>query len=251
MSNIKNYILNPNLPQKNVCTVITDYRTPKKVINKLAELQINVLPTTSVDTLYNAVRGHADLQIHHIYNNTFVCAAECYNYYKTILPDCELIQGTSFLASNYPQDIAYNVARIDKIAFHNLKYTDYKIAEYYEKLNIKLVNVKQGYAKCNVCIAGKNAIITSDKSIAKAADNYNIDVLFISQGYIDLIDFPYGFIGGASGLIAPDKLAFTGNIKLHHDYDKIAEFCEVYNVALMSLSDDKLVDVGSLLPICI
>lgn len=243
------YVQNPNLPERKVKTVLADFRIPHSITDKLSRQGIGIIKTMKISSVYNAVCGHPDIQLHHLYSNVFVCAAEAYRHYKEILTDCELIQGTSILASNYPSDIAYNVARIDKLAFHNVKYTDKTILEYFEKANIKLIDVKQGYSKCNVCITAKNAIITSDIGIAKAADNYNVDVLFISQGHIRLSDFPYGFIGGASGLTSHDTLTFTGNVEMHPDYERIAVFAEKYNVKLVSLGNHCLTDIGSLIPI--
>lgn len=250
MNIYEKYISNPNLPENKVTKVIIDYRTPKKIIENLSRVGVNTIFSCEVNSLYNVINGHCDLQIHHLADKYFTCTPNLLSYYKEKLPDCEIIQGTTNLSSNYPDDIAYNIARINKYAFHNLKYTDYSICKYYEKIGVKLVHVNQGYAKCNVCIVNENAIITSDMSIAKAADNYNFDVLLISQGDIKLADFPYGFIGGASGLIAPYKLAFTGDIRLHCDYNAIADFCFKYGVEPVSLSDEMLVDIGSVLPIC-
>ncbi|MCX7714202.1 MAG: hypothetical protein N2171_00515 [Clostridia bacterium] len=249
MSKLVAYIHTPNLPKTKIRCALVDFRTSRKIIDSLKKLGIKPIFSCKANSLYDAVCGHPDMLLHHLGDKVFACTSECYRYFEKLLPDCKLIQGTGFLRSNYPFDIAYNVARINNLAFHNLKYTEKVISEYYEKVGVKLINVKQGYAKCNVCIVQDKAIITSDKSIAKRADDYNLDVLMIREGYIELKDFPYGFIGGASGLISPNCLVFAGDIKNHPDYERILEFCHKYYVQIYSLSDEKLTDIGSIIPV--
>ena len=64
-----------------------------------------------------------------------------------------------------------------------------------------------------------------------------------------ILKVEYGFIGGASGKIAPDKIAFMGDISLHPEYDRIKRFLYKRDIEPISLSDEPLTDFGSLLPI--
>lgn len=150
----------------------------------------------------------------------------------------------------YPNNIQYNVAILGNYAIHNFKYTDNIILEYLDKFNIKKINVKQGYCKCSICIVDENSIITSDEGIHKEVIKYGIDSLLIEKGYIDLFDLDYGFIGGCSGLISKDTLSFFGDIKKHPDYNRILEFVNKKNKKIISLSNEKLLDLGSLIPLC-
>ena len=161
----------------------------------------------------------------------------------------KIISGNKKIGSTYPYDIAYNVARINRAAFHNFIYTDDKILEYYNANGIKLIDVKQGYSKCSICVIAENAIITSDKIIAKAAVSNGYDVLHISEGYIKLKGLNYGFIGGCCGLISKEILAVNGDISQHIDYLKIKEFCEKYNVTIYPLHNGTLEDIGSIIPL--
>ena len=244
-----NYIDIPNIPKNNAAKVLLDYRTPYKIVSALKKYGIIPVFTKKAAFLYDEINGHPDIIIHHLEKNIFAAAPFAYNYFKEKLPSSICIQGSACLSCNYPEDIAYNIARIGNLAFHNLKYTDKNIREYYERIGVKLINVRQGYSKCNICIVSDKAIITSDISIAKQADLYNLDVLLISHGSILLGGLNYGFIGGVSGLISPDNLAFAGDISMHPDYEKITDFCDKYGVDAVSLSDDKLVDIGSIIPI--
>jgi len=109
------------------------------------------------------------------------------------------------------------------------------------------INVNQGYSKCSVCVINENAIITSDLGIAKKCDLFGIDVLVIDDSCISLNGVSHGFIGGSSGLISPELLAVNGNIKLHKNYDNISNFCNKYNVNIISLHCGEIEDIGSII----
>ena len=95
----------------------------------------------------------------------------------------------------------------------------------------------------------KNGEGFSTDHIYKEVIKYGIDCLLIEKGHIDLFELNYGFIGGCSFLISNNELAFLGNIKNHTDYDKILDFIQSKNKKLVSLSDDKLLDLGSVIPL--
>lgn len=243
------YIETPNLPKNKISGVLIDYRTPENIISSLKKLNICVLKTRQNPNLYSAVDGHGDMVITHIKNNVFVCAPDSYKYFCSILPDSDIICGSSELTDTYPSDIAYNVARVGDYAFHNAKYTDKIILEYFDRHNIKLINVNQGYSKCSICVVDENSVITSDKGIASQAYKNNFDVLLIKPGYISLPGMNYGFIGGCTGKICENTLAVCGNLINHPDYKNIENFCSKKNVDLVMLSEDTPVDIGTLVPL--
>ena len=112
-----------------------------------------------------------------------------------------------------------------------------------------IININQGYAKCNIAVIGKNALITSDKGIYTKALDKGLDALLIKSGFIELKGLSYGFIGGASGMIAPDILAVNGNINTHPDCKNMKAFCRNYGIYITSLNRGKLCDVGSIVPL--
>jgi len=241
----------PFLPKGKVETVIVDKRIPKCIQNKIRAKGINIIETPYCRDLYKAVSAHPDMLLYHIGGNEIIVAPNVYLQIKKNLENLNLkvIEGNTVLKSTYPDNIAYNVARIGKFAIHNFKYTDKKIMEILEKKEIELINVKQGYSKCSICIINEKAIITSDKGIAKKLQRYDIDVLLIRSGYIDLPGLNYGFIGGVSGLIERNKVLFCGDIKKHPDFEAIKEFMEKYSMDFVDIEGKKLVDIGSIIPI--
>ena len=74
-------------------------------------------------------------------------------------------------------------------------------------------------------------------------------MLKIQKGFISLPGYDYGFIGGCCGKLSKNILAFTGKIESHPDYNNIKDFCRNYNVNVLSLTNDDLLDIGGILPI--
>ena len=190
---------------------IVDKRIPKNMETNLNNMGVSIIKSTCCSNTYEAIKYHPDISV------------------------CKLNDNNIVILKNF--------------AIHNFKYTDKVILNYLEKNNIKKINVSQGYCKCSICIVDDNSLITSDEGIYKEVIKYGIDCLLIEKGHIDLFELNYGFIGGCSFLISNNELAFLGNIKNHPDYDKILDFIESKNKKLVSLSDDKLLDLGSVIPL--
>lgn len=231
--------------------VIVDYRTSKKILDKLSSLGFEIIMSDESKSVSPFLSGHPDMQICKCSGDVFVCAPECYEYYKMVLSqfNVKLLCGKTGLECNYPNDIAYNVVRIGNIAIHNFDFTDGVIKDCFVNLNVKMLNVKQGYAKCNVCVVGDNSAITSDVGIYKKLVANDVDTLLIDDGDINIWGWEHGFIGGASGMLDDKTLAFCGNVQLHPCGHQIENFCFKHNVSVVSLADDVLFDYGSIIPV--
>ncbi|MCL2097040.1 MAG: hypothetical protein FWH10_09085 [Oscillospiraceae bacterium] len=191
---------------------------------------------------------HPDMFCFNLEKNKWIFYDEIYEKNKNIIDKLNLDITTvkSPDSCGYPGDIKLNAAIFGDYLICNIKHTDEKIIEYANETGKNIIDVNQGYAKCSVCIVNENSIITSDISICKKALQNNIEVLLIDKGHINLEGYDYGFIGGCSGLITKNKLAFTGNIELHPDYENIKNFCGSREVEAVSLSNEKLYDYGSM-----
>ena len=232
----------------NICSnrVLIDYRTCEESIEELNRLGVTVYKSTTVKTLYDEVKGHPDMQIHFI-NNKAICAPEVYDYYISLdLTDIELIRGSKHLKPTYPDDVAYNVCSLGEyVILRPLSVAKEIFAEYhYLKKNI--LNSRQGYAKCSICVVNDNSAITTDAGVYKLLKENKLNVLKISEGYIELNKMK-GFIGGASGLVNDNTLVFNGELKTHPDCDNIISFCKNVGVDTVSLNKGNLVDIGSIL----
>ncbi len=216
-------------------------QTAKQNLKNMGYCLIESAPLSNVN---KALKYHPDMQIVKG-DNCYICAPECYEYYKPYFEmlNIKLVRGSAAPCEKYPLDVCYNVAVVGNYAVHNFNYTD---KQFLKHSSLEHINVKQGYSKCSLCVVSSNAAITSDEAIAKTLANYGIDVLKVSAGNVTLEPFEYGFIGGASGLIDKNKLAFCGDISLHPDYQKIKCFCSKHDVEIINLTSGQLVDVGTI-----
>ena len=228
---------------------IVDKRIPQTIEDNLNNIRVNIIKSTACSNTYDAIKYHPDISVCKLNSNNIVVAPNVYDYYKEVLKPYgfNVICGESTIKNKYPYNIHYNIVILKKFAIHNFKYTDKVILDYIEKNNIEKINVSQGYCKCSICVVDNNSIITSDEGIYKEVIKYGIDCLLIEKGHIDLFELNYGFIGGCSFLLSHNELAFLGNIKKHPDYDKILNFVKSKNKKLISLSNDKLIDLGSVI----
>ncbi len=233
-------------PISNVCSnVIVDYRTSKETIYNLEKLGYNVILTQKINTLYDSVDGHSDMQVF-VADDKLISAKETYTYYKNIFGN-KVICGSKCLAKAYPEDVLYNAACIGDFIICNKAHIAKEITEFAIEAKKTIIDVKQGYSKCSIGIIGKNAIVTADKRIAKKCANAGVDVLEIEAGHIKLEGMNYGFIGGTCGMIDENVLAFNGELKTHPQGDEIHKFCHRHNVDIVELKSGILEDIGSIL----
>lgn len=228
--------------------VIIDKFADEAIFKTLEKLNIETYKSADLDYLYRPVNTHPDMQIHFINDTTSVVAPSLYDYYKNILPESvNLIKGKADPQSTYPGDCAYNVARVGNRIIGNLSYTDNVIKEIYSELGFEFINVKQGYTKCNLCVVDSDSVITEDEGLYGILSERGINVLKIPHGEVGLKCFTNGFIGGASGFINPDQLAFCGDINLCSYKRELYSFVNSKSVDIILLSHSSLNDFGSIL----
>lgn len=245
------FLEEPFIPKSKVKLMLIDGRASEDILDKLSSFGIDFILTQKNPNVSESVSYHPDIQVYPLGNGSFISCPESLNYLSEKLSQyrCEIIPGETSLKSNYPVDAAYNVARIGKLCLHNFKYTEPLILKEIENKSFQKVNIKQGYSKCSTAILNDSAIITSDNGIHKAALKNGIDSLLISPGHINLPGESYGFIGGCSGLIAPDIFAVTGCLDKHPDYKAIVKFIGKQQLELVFLSSKEPIDLGSLIPV--
>jgi hypothetical protein len=221
--------------------VICSYKITKEIENNLLKLGLTPLKLRGVDRFgeEHPLNYHPDMFCFHLKDNTWIFYEGAYKNNQEILDklNLEIIIENDPVSGNYPDYIGLNCAEAGKSLICAKKHANKKILEYAENI----IDVKQGYARCSVCILGE-AIITADKNICK---NFTGDKLLIKAGSIDLFGYDYGFIGGCSGFFA-HKLLFTGDIESHPDFLRIKDFCENNKTEIISLSREKLRDYGGL-----
>ena len=248
---MENFVLVPNLPVSNVSLAVVDGRISNEIEQELIKNNIRLIKTEKIDGLDNAISFHPDMMMHHLGGKDIIVAKNISQKIVYALEDegFNVICGRCDACGSYPYDVCYNVARIGNAAFCNMKYTDEVLLENLYKRNIKIIDVKQGYSKCSICVVSFKSAVTSDRGLHNILNNNGIETLLITPGSIKLFDYNYGFIGGSSGFISKDTMAFFGNIANHPDYISINSFLIKNGKKLKNLGKNILWDFGTLLPL--
>lgn len=239
----------PNLPNKKINTVVIS-NINNEIVHNIQSYGIKTIFTDKISNFLPFEQTHADMQFLPINSTTVAILDTAYN----LIENTQKLYKT-FLKFSLSKNIAYpnNVILNHTILNNNViclkKSVPTELLKIFDDNHFTIIDTKQGYSKCSVCVVSNNAIITSDDSIYNSCIKNKIDVLKISKGQIVLEGTNYGFIGGCSGKLDKDCLAFTGNIKLHSDYADIKAFCNNYGVNLLSLSNNQLIDIGSIIPV--
>lgn len=212
-----------------------------KLKKPLLEKGFNSVLFPNNENVAKQVCGHIDMSLFAVNEKILVCE-------PSVLAPVEVIKGDTHLMQDYPCNIAYNGVRFGNNFFHNLRYTDKKILEILGENNVKLHNVRQGYTKCSVLKIDERTAITSDVGIKRALDNASIDTLLIQPGGILLEGYDTGFIGGC-GFSYKNTVYLTGRLEQHPSFGKIADFLNKKFMQVDYLTDIKIFDVGSIIPI--
>ncbi|MCT8977301.1 hypothetical protein N4T77_11865 [Clostridium sp. CX1] len=225
---------------------IVDFRITEEEKYNITSLGYKTIICPPSQVLYEAVCGHPDMLLHILDKNKIVVHKGVDKNFIALLKNLGfsvLLSGNE-LKDIYPHDIILNSVSLSNLFMHNIKYTDPELLKL--MTSKKLINVKQGYSKCSTAIVTEKAVMTSDKSIAKALITENIDVLLLPPGDIELPNLNYGFIGGCCGLLNENTLAFYGDLNYYAYGNEVLSFLKKHNVKPVYLRKDKLIDRGSL-----
>ena len=241
------FLNNPNIPDNKVTTVFADIDdfALKNAFDKLSIKVVQVAENSLLDT---PISRHADILGNYVGKSTFLVDKnqdELCNFIKNNNGKTVIIEN---IKSPYPNDCLLNFADIGDYIICNKSILTEKIVEFLPRKEI--IDVKQGYSKCSVCICKINTIITDDISIYNAVSQYNnIKSLLVAKGSVQLENYNYGFIGGCCGLIDKNTLLFNGDLSTHSDFDKIKNFLYDSEVNYIDIKDKPLTDIGSIIPI--
>lgn len=196
--------------------------------------------------------GHADLSVLHLGGNQLWLAP----YLRG--SDFSSRLSTMGLALHYPDilqsavypgDAQMNVCICGKFAICSVSVVPKEIVDLLTTSGLKIINCRQGYAKCSVCVVDAGSIITADRGIEAAARKAGLETLMIEPSYIALDGFPHGFIGGSAFKISRSKLAFTGVLDGHKNKNQILSFLDRHQVEPIYLTEMPIFDIGSAIPL--
>ncbi|MCJ7689640.1 MAG: hypothetical protein MUO60_10025 [Clostridiaceae bacterium] len=225
--------------------IIVDFRIHNEENSHLISLGYNVLLCPPSNRLYEAVCGHPDMLMH-IFDSSIIVHKNMNTEFiqNLVSQNYSVYKSNSSLQNIYPYNVLLNSLCLGSLFVHSINFTDTNLLSLLK--NKKLINVNQGYTKCSTCVVTNQAVITSDISIANALTIEKIDVLLVPPGDIILPGLNYGFIGGATGLIENNVLAFYGHLD-HYLYRKeVLSFLKKHKVEPVFLRNGKLIDRGSI-----
>lgn len=229
---------------------IIDERMSLSCRDALARRGFDIITLPPFPRLSAPVASHPDMLMF-LSHGKLITHADYYKIAKHKLDliarqaGAEIILSQETISDKYPCDILFNAAEVGTHIFGRKNYISRHISDICTENLLDLVDVKQGYSKCSVCIVDDSSIITYDESIATAAQSSGLQVLKITPGHIRLDGYDAGFIGGASGLCG-DTVYFCGNVDIHPDAPKIRKFCSERGKNIVSLVENELIDVGTI-----
>ena len=185
--------------------------------------------------------GHADLMLFSDGEGRLFGA----NFLKSYEIPLEIEYLNANPGEKYPEDAKFNGLCFGKTVIVNKLTIAGEILDRLEKGERRIVNVKQGYARCCALPVDENSLITSDEGIYRACLIAGLQVLKISPGYFELPGFDYGFVGGSGFLKEKKTLCFTGSIETHPDYGAIRAFLEEREIKIEYLTKRRAFDIGA------
>lgn len=222
---------------------------------KLKSLGYELIEINKNENLYSEISSHVDIFACKI-KDKIIVENGLYKTLKSKLKNVDfIINGTSNVYGNYPDDIKYNVCIVGNKAIHNFKYTDIKLKKEIRENNLELIDVKQGYSNCSIAVIDDNSIILSDKGLNKTLENKGLDILFLDYTPdIKLLtennkySKKNGFIGGAISKIQNNIIVF-GDLSKIDINNKIKNFILSKNLKIVDFKGLDVIDYGGIIEI--
>ena len=217
--------------------------TAKETLSKMGD----VIWLEPSDEAYPSISSHPDIFFFckdERHCDTVICAP---NIDERITHALSQRVGKKDVGHKYPETIPYNAVGVGDLLVHNLKYTDEKILELYENISNDsvLINVNQGYTRCNLLALDEKNFITSDFGIKKALEENGCNVFYVDPHQIALPGHEHGFFPGCCGLV-DDTVVVCGALKHLKECKELKKFIRRNGMKIIELYDGELVDVGSI-----
>ncbi len=188
--------------------------------------------------LQEPVAAHADMLLHRVGDKLLCC-----EYYAkddpTAFDNEKMLLTDETHCEKYPGDILFNCFEFQNRLYGKLDSLSEYVVKHYKEKGTKLVNIRQGYAKCS-CIVTPKLCITDDENISNTVEERCIK---IKKGSILLPGYNEGFIGGAS-FYDDDTVYFFGALHTHPDGEFIKDVLKQVNVDIVELAEGMLTDLG-------
>lgn len=224
--------------------IVIDKKVPLEVKENLTKIdQLLELETSGI--VYDAISGHPDIFFSQIGEQLLVAPNLPEPYFQKLKDqNISFVLGEEAVGTKYPASSKYNVVADADYLIHNFRNTDSVITQLAEDMD--LIQVDQGYTRCNLIPLGNKHYITSDKGVERTLKRYNLEVLYVDPEGIQLSGYKNGFIGGCVG-IKGKQIFFMGSLNHLKNSQKINDFLKSQNFELIELYKGPLFDGGSIL----
>jgi hypothetical protein len=224
--------------------ILVDNRIPDEAKSELANYGVIILFSTEGIT-YPTISCHPDIFFCKM-NDKLIVAPNVPDKYKNILAKkaISFVEGESPVGDKYPETAKYNALCTEKYLIHNFRYTDFVISDIAG--DIELIHSGQGYTRCNLLALKNDHFITSDGGISRVLNGYNLKNLFVEPNDILLPGMKHGFFGGACG-VHENKVFIIGSLRKFKEGEKVRDFLQSLEYAVVELYDGPLFDGGSIL----
>lgn len=237
------FLNKPFLPKRKVSHVLVAYDLSNELRYSLEKLGLTAVSSPYCKSLPEYIRYHPDMNCRHLGGNRFAVFKDAENLAPLLSLGAELIFVDPPSKPSYPHDAALNYLPFGNKLICNPETADKSTVALMPDL--KKIAVKQGYCACSITVLDENTIICGDEGICRQAVKHNINVLRADNSKILLNGYNNGFIGGASGLISPDTVCFTGDTSEVVCNDEI----KVLGFKTVVLNSSRITDVGGIVPI--
>ena len=210
----------------------------------LKNLGYYIIETVSLPNINNSTSSHPDMQFLKIEEKRALVAEYAYSYYKSLIPDFEIIPIVD-IGDKYPDD-----CKLNAVLYKNLFIaTDYQYSVLSKYINKLSLTVNQGYTKCSTCVLNEKTILTADFGVTSICSKNGVSVYFLPDNEILLDGYKNGFWGGSTGLLNEKTMFFNGNIELLSCYPRLKEILLKEKIEPIYHKHTPLTDNGSIISI--
>lgn len=214
--------------------------------DKLNKFNINSFPSFESKILKGAVKSHPDMSLFKYDEDTLIASRESFDYYNEIFKGTKIniINANEDSHEKYPSDVKFNALRAGEHLICKKDVCAEAIVSCFDEA--KIINSSQGYVKCSVIDIGGEYFASDDKYLYEIIKSLGKKCILLDKGFVNIKDYDYGFIGGASGY-ARDKIFLTGKIINEANRIRLEEFSREINKELIYLTEYDIFDIGTLM----
>jgi len=239
------FIEKPLLPENDIslCAVSEE---ATEVISSLHEKGIRVIKVKRASNLAPPISAHADIQILPLGGNLVAVnevQSEVIRELESL--DFEVLK-VSDIRCDYPYDCRINVLPVKDFL---VGYSSVIPSDILMKTGRKTLNVKQGYCRCSSILLNEDMLLTDDMSIGKGALNFVKYSFILKQNEISLPGYDHGFIGGSSGKLSQNTIAFCGRIPETSFGERLIDILSNNGFSFCELGNSPLTDIGGIVPL--